>query len=469
MNAYKVIIIGAGTTGLTARRQVAEKTDSYLVIDDGPLGTTCARVGCMPSKALIQIANDVHQMDVIAQRGLLKKGDQQIDSAAVMRHVRSLRDRFVRSVRKGMEPWEKTHLLRGRAEFIAPDTVQVDGTQYKAEKFILAVGSRPSLLPEWQAVKDYIITTDDIFELEELPESILVMGLGVIGLELGQALSRLGIKVYGVARRRALGGVCDPEIQDYVCRKMAEEFTIFFDGARVLGVNAEQKILFEADGKTYTADRLLASIGRRHNTDRLQLEKAGITVNDRGLPEYDRQTLRLKEARHIWFAGDVNEYRPLLHEAADEGYIVGHNAVHQEACFKRRVPLAITFSDPNIARAGKAFGELEKGCFITGKVSFEGQGRSIVKLKEKGLLKVYADKDSGELLGAEMFAPNGEHLAHLLAWVIGMRLTVQQALQMPFYHPVLEEGLRTALRDAAQKLGRIAEELERCNEATTDK
>ncbi|NQZ01505.1 MAG: dihydrolipoyl dehydrogenase, partial [Bdellovibrionales bacterium] len=140
--------------------------------------------------------------------------------------------------------------------------------------------------------------------------------------------------------------------------------------------------------------------------------------------------------------------------AADEGRIAGYNAVHPTECFKRRVNLGITFSDPNIATVGQSYQQLtDQGRgFVTGAVSFEGQGRSIVKLKEQGMLHVYADPHSGELLGAELQAPDGEHLAHLLAWAISLKLSVQEALKMPFYHPVIEEGLRTALRDAASRL-----------------
>ena len=129
----------------------------------------------------------------------------------------------------------------------------------------------------------------------------------------------------------------------------------------------------------------------------------------------------------------------------------------------------VTFSDPNIATVGKRFSDLKEENieFVTGKVTFEGQGRSIVKLKEQGLLHVYIDKVTGVIYGAEMQAPSGEHLAHLLAWAISMKLTVFEALKMPFYHPVIEEGLRTALRDGANQLenGSEQSELFRCDDA----
>lgn len=464
MKKYEVIIIGAGTAGLTARRQVAKKTDSYLVIDDGPLGTTCARVGCMPSKVLIQAANDFYRRHSLKEMGIEKGEELTLNPYKVMEHVRSLRDRFVRSVRKGMEDWEKSHLLRGRAYFVDKHTVEVSGQKYKASKFVLAVGSRPLFLPDWEPFKDHIITTDQVFEMERLPESLLVLGLGVIGVELGQAFSRLGVQVYGATLNPSLGGLTDPDLQKYVAKKLAEDFPIFFDGAKLLKINEEEKVDFEAGGKKISVDKVLVSIGRRHNADLLSLDKASVSLDKRGLPDFDTNTLKLKEADHITFPGDVNSFRPILHEAADEGFIAGYNSVNKEQCYKRRMSLGITFTDPNIATVGARFTNLEKGSFVTGEVSFEGQGRSIVKLKEVGLLHIYVSKNSHKILGAEIFAPDGEHLAHLLAWAISMKLTVFEALKMPFYHPVVEEGLRTALRDAASKLEHSSNELYRCGD-----
>ena len=162
----------------------------------------------------------------------------------------------------------------------------------------------------------------------------------------------------------------------------------------------------------------------------------------------------------------MNGERSLLHEAADEGYIAGFNAVNPKQCFKRRPSLGVTFSDPNIATIGTRYKDLDSSKIISGHVSFEGQGRSIVKLKEKGMLKIFASKDDGKILGAELFAPEGEHLAHLIAWGISLNLNVEEMLKMPFYHPVIEEGLRTALRDARSKLAYASpEELVRCQDA----
>ena len=467
MKKYDVVIIGAGTAGLSARKEVAKKTENYLVIDDGPLGTTCARVGCMPSKVLIQVANDYDRRKKYQQMGIAGGEGLTLDHVQVMRHVRALRDRFVRAVKTPMSEWEGK-LLRGRAQFIDAHTLQVGGESFLADKIIIATGSRPIIPAPWLKFKDHLIDTEAFFELERLPATVAVLGLGVIGVELGQALVRLGVDVVGITTNRAIGGLSDPKIQDYVVSKFIGEMPLHFNGAEFVGVGKNNKLQIKADSKVYEVDRALVTVGRRANIDNIGLEKLNIHLNAQGIPDFDMNTMKLKELPHIFLPGDVNADRPILHEAADEGIIAGHNAVNDEQCFRRKVNLGVTFSEPNIAVVGKRFEQLLASGqeFAIGEVSFEGQGRSIVKLKEQGLLRLYADKKTGNILGAEMQAPDGEHLAHLLAWAISLNLTVREALKLPFYHPVIEEGLRTALRDCgAQVYESKQSELFRCQDA----
>lgn len=159
---------------------------------------------------------------------------------------------------------------------------------------------------------------------------------------------------------------------------------------------------------------------------------------------------------HVFLAGDVNGDIPLLHEAADQGRIAGENACRfpDVRAGLRRTPLSIVFTDPNIASVGRSFRSLKSSGtdFAIGAVDFGDQGRSRVILKNRGVLRVYAEHGTGLLLGAEMVGPRMEHVAHLLAWAHQKRMTIPEMLDMPFYHPVIEEGVRTALRDANAKL-----------------
>lgn len=453
MRHVKVAIIGAGSGGLSARREVAKVTDSYVVIDGGPLGTTCARVGCMPSKVLIQVANDFHRRHSFEGTGIHGGEGLSINTAEVMTHVRSLRDRFVRAVIGDMESWRSTHLIEGYASFLGPNLLEVNGETIEADRIIIATGSKPILPAPWAPVRHLLIDTDEFFELETLPESVAVIGLGVIGLELGQALHRLGVKVQAFTLNKALGGLSDPELQDYTYGKITSELPTLLQGVDALR-EVDGKLEITSGGETFTFDRAFLTMGRRPVLDGFGLEGLDLPRDDRGRITFDSGTYQIGDSP-LFLVGDVNGERPLLHEASDEGRIAGYNAVRDELqCFQRRTSLAITFSDPNIATVGRRYSDLmaAKQEFVTGHAMWEGQGRAIVKRKEVGKIHLYADPATGLLLGAELFAPGGEHLAHLLAWGIAAGMTVQQMLSLPFYHPVLEEGLRTALRSAVSKL-----------------
>lgn len=453
MKTYDVAIIGAGTAGLSARSEVAKVTDNYVVIDAGPLGTTCARVGCMPSKVLIQIANDFHRRFALDDMGISGAQCAGVDSRKVMQHVRALRDRFVRSVIKSHEDWQEGHLIQKRAQFVDKNTLDLEGEKIHAKKIIIATGSQPVVPGPWKAYQSYLLNTDQFFELEELPSAVAIVGLGVIGIELGQALSRLGVKVVGIDIRRGLGGISDPKVLEDTLEYFQNEFPLHFDGAELVGPTNDGFKIKSGD-KEFIVDKVFLTMGRRPNIDGLGLANIGIELNDKGMPQFDDSTFRI-HGTPIYFVGDVNAQRPILHEAADEGRVAGYNSVHdKDQCFRRRTNLGIVFTDPNIAAVGKNYQTLkdEKANFVIGEVSYKGQGRAIVKGSEKGLLRIYAHAKSGHVLGAELAAPDGEHLAHLLAWAISLNLTVKEVLSLPFYHPVLEEGIRTALRHAESQL-----------------
>lgn len=445
-----VAIIGAGSAGLSALGEVRKVTNDFIVIDDGPLGTTCARVGCMPSKALIQVANDFDRRLHLQGRGIHGGGNLRIDIPEALSWVRKLRDGFAGGAvfsTKGLG----RRLIRGRALFLGPNQIRVGKKTFGAKRVILATGSRPVMPEEFLALGDGVVTTDSIFDLKDLPARIGVIGLGSIGLEIGQALSRLGCDVIAFGRSRGVGKLTDPAVSAYAARHFAKEFRIHLDCEVELKARS-RKLVIMARGRSYERDLILASLGRRPNLDFIGLETIGVTLDEGGLPAFDAGTMKLP-GLPIYLAGDVSARRPVLHEASDDGRIAGYNSVRRNPrIFNRRTPLSITFSEPNLALVGKNRGELKRGSFVTGEASFETEGRSLILGENYGLLHVYARAADGRFLGAEMVGPAGEHLAHLMAWALQRKLTIFEMLRMPFYHPVVEEGLRTALRDAARKV-----------------
>lgn len=466
-----VAIIGAGTAGLAAYRKAKAHTDNLVLIEAGPHGTTCARVGCMPSKLLIAAA-EVAQTHREADLFGIESGPLQIDGARVMERVRRERDRFVGSVVTSVEKMPDAHKVTGRARFLDNHRLQIDNQQIiEADRIIIATGSSPNIPGFLKAAGDRLVVNDDVFEWQTLPEKVAVFGPGVIGLELGQALHRLGVEIRMFGVGSAIGPIQDPEIRDYAENLINQEFYMDPD-AKVEQVEATDQgvsITYQhrdQGNTTETFDYLLAATGRRPNLDALDLGQTDIELDDKGIPLYDPYTLRCGDSS-IFIAGDVNNAVPLLHEAADEGKIAGDNAGRfpEVRVGKRRTPLAIVFSDPQIATVGMNLHQVEQRCqqcYAIGQSRFDSQGRAKVIGKNKGMLNVYGEHGSGLFLGAEMFGPAAEHIGHLLSWAVQQKLTVSEILDMPFYHPVIEEGVRTALRDLNYKLQIGPESPENC-------
>ena len=449
-----VIILGAGSAGLAALREVRKRTDHWRIVNDGPWGTTCARVGCMPSKMLIEAANAYHARRALHTFGIEGADALRVDLPAVLRRVRALRDDFVAGTLAATDAGERA--ISGHARLLDAQRVEVNGQVHTARRVIIATGSRPIVPEDWLAFGDRILTTDTLFEQPTLGPRVAVIGLGPLGVEIAQALARLGVEVMAFATGNTVAGLSDPAINDALLARLKDEFIVN------VGDKAELRevaggIQVTNGSATVVVDQVVAAMGRRPNLEHLGLDTLGVALDDKGRPPIDPCTLQVGDLP-VFIAGDADGDRPLLHEAADEGHIAGLNALAPTPRgFARRTPLAITFSQPQAAVVGQRHADLPEGQWVGGTVDFARQGRARVAQCNHGRLNVYAEHGSGRLLGAELCAPAGEHMAHLLALAVEQRLTVHDLLRMPFYHPVLEEGLRTALRDAASRLPKASD------------
>jgi dihydrolipoamide dehydrogenase len=480
-----VAVIGAGSAGLVAYRAARGQGKRVLLIEGGAYGTTCARVGCMPSKLLIAAAEAAHAVLRAPAFGV-RTGAPQVDGRAVMARVGAERDRFVGFVLDEVAQIPDQEKVRGHARFLGPQRLQVDGHGVvQAASVVIATGSHPTLPPLLAHAGARVIDSDQVFEWDDLPSSVAVVGTGSIGLELGQALHRLGVRVVLFGRSANMGGVRDPEVALAARHALEVELDLRLqtellevrtgaDGVTVRSRGANGAV------RSDEFEFVLAATGRTPNLAGLDLQLAGLALDVRGVPLYDPATMQcmtqhglqhtMRHDAPVFLAGDASGARELLHEAVDTGRIAGENAARfpEVRPGLRRSPLAITFSDPQIAAIGTPFSDLPAG-FVCGSVSFENQGRSRVMLENRGLLRLYADGRAGQggrLLGAEMCGPRAEHLGHLLAWAHQNGMTVAQMLDMPFYHPVIEEGLRTALRSARKALAGGLPERERCTRST---
>ena len=446
-----VAILGAGSAGLFALSQVKRETDNYVLIDGGELGTSCARVGCMPSKVLIQVAEDFHRRSLFEREGIDGAEGLSVDIPAAMEHVQDLRDVFVDRTLGVTDGMDETHLIDGYAKFVSNDTIEVNGEQIKAKSIIIATGSTPVVPAAWQDFADDIFTTDEFFELEDLPASMAVIGLGSIGLEIGQALHRLGVKVFGLDQLTNIARLEDDKVNQTAVSVVGKEFPLWLGQSAILE-KVGGGVQVTAGDNQQVVDKVLASLGRKPTLANLNLEATDIILDEKGVPVFDPLTMQVGDLP-IYIAGDANADRPILHEAGHEGRVAGYNAVHNPVeKFKRKVPLAITFCDPNIATVGAQLSELNQDEIAIGEIQFAPVGRALIIGKNRGLLRLYVQKSDGLLLGASMCCVKAENLAHLICWSIQNGMTVFDMLKMPFYHPVIEEALQAALYNVLSQL-----------------
>src|SRR6056297_603442 len=257
----EIVIVGAGTTGLSALREVRRHTEDVLLINDGHWGTTCAAVGCMPSKALIAAANAFHARENLTEFGISGADGLTIDIPAVMRRVRRLRDDFVKGPQSVREMLGE-RAIAGRARLAGPQEVIVGDRRIRAGKIILAPGSTPVVPRPWRAFGERILTSDTLFEQADLPARIAVIGLGAIGVELAQAMARLGITVAGFDALDTVAGVSDPKVRDSAIAALQKDFALHLGAPAELAAQAGVIRVTAGEG-TFEADAVLAALGRR--------------------------------------------------------------------------------------------------------------------------------------------------------------------------------------------------------------
>jgi dihydrolipoamide dehydrogenase len=292
---------------------------------------------------------------------------------------------------------------------------------------------------------------ENLFEQERLPASVAVIGLGPIGIEIGQALHRLGVEVTGVEQGETISRIRNPAVNQEAIRILERELPLWLGAAAHIERHPSGFLVRSGDREA-VVEKLFVAIGRRPSLEQLRLDRLGVRVNRLGVPEHDPETLRVGNLP-VFLTGDATGEVANLQRAAEQGRVAGRNASREGmARYRRRTPISIVFSDPNIASVGAEWSQLDEAQTAASQIRFGPVGRALIMGQNRALLRVYANRSDGRLLGAAMVGPRCEHLAHLIAWAVESRMTVQQALDMPFYHPVIEEAFQDALHALLPKV-----------------
>lgn len=445
--AVDVAVIGAGTAGLVARRASVEGGARTALIEAGQWGTTCVRAGCMPSKLLLAAARAARQARMAPLFGI-EPAEVAIDGAAVMARLHRERDRFLRGIYDDLDRIPAQGKIEGKARFAGPTTLLVDDRlRVEAKAIVIATGASSAIPQPLRPVRDRVLTNETVFELTDLPRSIAVLGAGPLGIELGAAFTRLGVRTTVFDKGDTIGGLKDPEVARVAADTLSRELDL------KLGVEIEASPSSDGAGVSWHGasgqgeaafEYVLAAAGRPPNLKDLNLEAAGLALDEHGTPLYDRRTMRCGESA-IFIAGDADHDRPVLHEASREGRIAGANAARYPSVADEPgdAALSIVFTDPDMAAVGEPLTALgEDG--VAGGCDFN-RGRGLIEGRPDGLMRLYARRNDRTIAGAEMIGAAVEHLAQLVALLVQQRVTVDAALNLPFYHPTYEELLKDCL------------------------
>jgi len=447
---FDLLVIGGGSAGFAAAIRGAELGARVAIVEEGTIGGTCVNIGCVPSKTLIRAAELCYRTAYHQFEGL-----QRCPPPSEWQRVVQQKEELVTALREGkylhvLEAYPTITLLRGRAQFVSPDTVQVNGQTYTAGKFLIATGSRPWAPPIPGLAESGYLDSTQALNLPALPASLIVIGGGAIGLELGQLFSRFGVTVTILEGQPRLVAVEEPEIGEALTQCLSEEGLRICTNAHIRQVERDEsgyQVAVTVNGKEEicSAEQLLVATGRRPNTEHLGLEAAGVAVGARGEIVVNEH-LQTTNPR-IYAAGDCIGDPMYVYVAAYAGKLAAENALTGVGHVYDLTALPhVIFTDPQVASVGwTEQGAQAQGRKVKAKTLWlKDVPRAIVARETRGLIKLVADAETGQLMGAHLLAPEAGEVVQAATFVIRFRLTLSDLVATFFPYLTMVEGLKLA-------------------------
>jgi pyruvate/2-oxoglutarate dehydrogenase complex dihydrolipoamide dehydrogenase (E3) component len=453
---FDIAIIGGGSAGYSAASTAQSLGARVAIVDPGPLGGLCILKGCMPTKTILRSSDIMALMRRAGEFGI-----QPVDPQA---HLSAINDRKNKLIQEftdyRVEQLKDSRftLIQERARFISPHEIQVGDHTLKAKSFILATGSVIADYPVPGLKETGFITSDDVLQMREAPESTIVLGAGAVAVELAQFFLRIGVKVTLLQRSAHILSKGDEDLARPVEHRFREEGMDLYTGTNIIRAEKEQDgsaVYFQHEGeeKRVCAQFILQALGRRPNIDGLDLETAGVDTHKGRITVNEK----MKTSQpHIFAIGDVNGIHEVVHIAIQQGEVAGHNAVHpeQEREMDDRLKSSVVFTDPAVASVGLS----EKECqdsnipFLVASHPFDDHGKSMCLGETHGHVKLLCDPVSGEVLGGHIVGPEAGELIHEIITLMHFRGTVKDLAGIPHYHPTLAEILTYPAEELLEKL-----------------
>jgi dihydrolipoamide dehydrogenase len=451
MASYDVIIIGSGPGGYVCAIRCAQLGLKTACVEGREtLGGTCLNVGCIPSKALLHATEMLHE----TEENFAKMGIKVLRPDVDWKRMLEYKNETIEANTKGIEflfKKNKIDWLKGWGSIPEQGKVKVGDEVHEAKNIVIATGSEASSLPGVEVDEKVVVTSTGALELGKIPKSMVVIGAGVIGLELGSVYHRLGTDVTVVEFLDVVTPGMDGEVQKTFQRILKRQGLKFVMGAAVQKVTATKtkaKITYKSKKtdkeETIEAETVLLATGRKPFTDGLGLAEIGVAMSERGQVKTDAD--RKTNIGGIFAIGDAIDGPMLAHKAEDEGMAVAETIAGQAGHVNYGVIPGVIYTHPEVATVGKTEEQLkEEGrAFKAGKFSFMGNGRAKANFAAEGFVKILADKDSDRILGAHIIGPMAGDLIHEVCVAMEFGAAAEDLARTCHAHPTYSEAVREA-------------------------
>ena len=451
MEKFDAIVIGSGPGGYVCAIKLAQLGIKVACVEgNSALGGTCLNVGCIPSKALLNASHNYHN----AIENFSKMGIEVDPPVVNWNKMLSYKESMIADNTKGIEylfKKNKITLIKGWASFIDKNTIRVDNKSYWAEYFVIATGSQSANLNEVEFDEKVILSSTGALELKEIPKKMIIVGAGVIGLEMGSIYSRLGTEVTVLEYfDKVLNGMDHDISKNFkaILQKQGFKFHLNCSVSMIAKEKKGVKVTFQAresdEISDLSADVVLVATGRKPLTKGLNLENIGVELNPKGQIETDSNWRTI--AKNIFAIGDVTAGPMLAHKAEEEGIAVAEVIAGQAGHVNFEVIPSVVYTDPEVAAVGKTENELkEAGIGIkVGKFSFMGNGRAKTVFSNNGFVKIIADSNSDKILGAHIIGPAAGDLVHEVCVAMEFGASTEDLARTCHAHPTFSEAVREA-------------------------
>ncbi|PIP95902.1 MAG: dihydrolipoyl dehydrogenase [Bdellovibrio sp. CG12_big_fil_rev_8_21_14_0_65_39_13] len=460
MKEYDVVIIGSGPGGYVCAIRCAQLGMKTAIIEKySTLGGTCLNVGCIPSKAWLDSSERYHQLvHNFKDHGILAD-NVKIDFPKMSERVQKVVADTSGGIQFLMKK-NKIDVFQGHGSFIDPHTIEIKGDKtesIKGKKIVIATGSKPSSLRGVEVDKKRVITSTEALKMKEIPKHLIVIGGGVIGVELGSVFARLGSQVSVVEYADSIIATMDADMGKNLQRVLTKEGMKFYTGHGVTKVENDGKgvVVLATQNKDQKevkieGDYCLVCVGRRPYTDNLGLEKAGLTLDERGrVPTDDHLQTSVP---HIFAIGDVTKGAMLAHKAEEEGVFVAELMAGQKPHINYLLVPGVVYTWPEVASVGHTEAELKKNgvAYKIGSFPFKASGRARASNESDGLIKVLADKNTDEILGVHMIGPRCADMIAEAVLAMEYRASAEDVARTCHAHPTYTESFKEACLAATE-------------------